>query len=143
MILYIDTSALVKRYINETGSVEVSRLFDLAELVGTVVLARVEMAAALARAVRQKWIEATDAESAWQDFGEHWLSFTRLTVTLALVDRASRLAWEHGLRGYDAMHLSAALIWRESLDTPVTLATYDRDLWRAAQNSGLTVWPEG
>ena len=143
MILYIDTSALVKRYINETGSVEVSRLFDLAELVGTVVLARVEMAAALARAVRQKWIKATDAESVMRDFSDQWLSFTRLTVTLALVDRASRLAWEHGLRGYDAMHLSAALIWRESLDTPITLATYDRDLWRAAQNSGLTVWPEG
>lgn len=142
MILYLDTSALVKRYVMEASSPEVLALIAQADTVGSVVLTRVEMAATLAKAVRQKWIERSEAESAWEDFLEHWLSFARLSVTLASLERASRLAWEHGLRGYDAMHFSAALIWQEALETPITLATFDRELWLAAEKTGMTVWPQ-
>jgi hypothetical protein len=40
------------------------------------------------------------------------------------------------------MHFSSALTWQDALDMPVTLATYDRELWVAAQNTGMEVWPE-
>jgi predicted nucleic acid-binding protein len=143
LILYLDTSAIVKRYVIETSSKEVIALIEEADAVGSVVLTRVEMAATLAKAVRQNWLERNDAESAWQDFLEHWFSFTRLNVTPVILERASRLAWEHGLRGYDAMHFAAALIWQETLENPITLATFDRELWLAAQKTGLAVWPEG
>lgn len=143
MILYIDTSALVKRYVAETESNEVNALIEQAETVGSVMLTRVEMASALAKAVRMNWVENEDAENAWQDFLLHWQSFARLSVTPALVERAARLAWEYGLRGYDATHFAAALLWQETLEMPVTLATYDRELWLAGQKAGLTVWPAG
>lgn len=55
---------------------------------------------------------------------------------------ADHLAWEHGLRGYDAVHLAAALPWHEALGESVTVATYDKQLWQAAQSTGLVVWPE-
>ena len=143
MILYIDTSALVKRYVAETGSNEVNALIEQAETVGSVMLTRVEMASALAKAVRMNWVENEDAENAWQDFLLHWQSFARLSVTPALVERAARLAWEYGLRGYDATHFAAALLWQETFEMPVTLATYDRELWLAGQKAGLTIWPAG
>ena len=143
MILYLDTSALVKRYVVETSSQEVIALIEQAEIVGAVVLTRVEMAATLAKAVRQGWVEQKDAEVAWHDFLEHWLSFARLSITATTIERASRLAWEHGLRGYDALHFAAALTWQEILETPVTLATFDRELWLASQNTGMAVWPQG
>jgi hypothetical protein len=100
------------------------------------------MAATLAKAVRQHWVARNEAESAWEDFLEHWLSFTRLAVTQAALERASRLTWEHGLRGYDALHFSVALIWQDTLETPITLATFDRELWQAAQNERMAVWPQ-
>jgi len=143
MILYLDTSALVKRYVMETGSKEVNILIEQAETVGSAMLTRVEMASALAKAVRMNWVEAQDAENAWQDFLAHWQSFARLSVTPVLVERASRLAWEYGLRGYDATHFAAALLWQETLEMPITLATYDRELWLAANKAGMAVWPEG
>ena len=143
MILYLDTSVLVKRYVRETGSKEVVALIKRADTVGAVVLTQVEMAATLAKAARQEWVERKEAESAWQDFLEHWLSFTRLALTPATLERASRLAWEHGLRGYDALHFSAALTWQDTLETPVTMATFDRELWLAAQKRDMMVWPEG
>ena len=143
MILYLDTSALIKRYVVEAGSNEVVALIEQAETVSSVLLTRVEMAAGLSRAARMNWVDSGDAESAWQDFLAHWQSFTRLSVTTALAERAGRLAWEYGLRGYDATHLAAALLWQETLEMPVTLATYDRELWLAGQKAGLAVWPAG
>jgi hypothetical protein len=59
-----------------------------------------------------------------------------------LVTLAESLAWEHKLRGYDSVHLAAAQIWREKLEHPVTLATFDQDLWEAAPKAGLEAWPE-
>ena len=59
-----------------------------------------------------------------------------------LVSRAATLAWEHGLRGYDAVHLAAALFWQDVLGDPVTLASYDRQLWDAAKVTDLVAWPE-
>ena len=143
MILYLDTSALVKRYVMESGSAEVNALIEHADTVGSVLLTRVEMASALAKAVRMNWVEARDAENAWQDFLSQWQTFTRLSVTPALVERASRLAWEHGLRGYDATHFAAVLSWQETLEMPITLVTFDRELWLAGQKNGLVVWPDG
>ena len=143
MILYLDTSALIKRYVMEPGSMEVITLMEQADTVGSSLLTRVEMASALAKAVRLNWVESKDAENAWQDFLSHWQSFVRLSVTAALMERASRLAWENGLRGYDATHFAAALIWQETLEMPVTLATYDRELWLAAKRAEMAVWPEG
>ena len=142
MILYLDTSALVKRYVMEAGSKEVMALIEQADSVGSAVLTQVEMASALAKAVRLNWVEAIHAEIAWQDFLSHWQSITRLSVTPGLVERAARLAWQYGLRGYDATHFAAALIWQELLEIPVTLATFDRDLWQVAKKAGMAVWPE-
>ena len=51
--------------------------------------------------------------------------------------KASRIAFEYELRGYDSLHLAAAFLWQEALATPVTLATFDRELWLAARDVGL------
>ncbi len=141
MILYLDTSALVKRYVIEARSEEVVKLIDEAELAGSIVLTKVEMAAAFSKAVRQNWITRPDVDSVWQVFINHWPSFTKLTVTPRVLDRATQLAWEPGLRGYDALHLAAALNWQETIGTPLTFATFDHDLWMAAQKAGIVVWP--
>jgi uncharacterized protein len=54
--------------------------------------------------------------------------------------RADDLAC-YGLRGFDAIHLACALIYREGLGEAVTLATYDRRLWQAGQSEGLQALP--
>jgi len=142
VILYVDTSALVKRYVREARSDEVVALIEEAEAVGSTVLAQVEMASTFAKAVRQGWVEQKSAQRAWHDFLGHWTSFTRLVISAGVLERASSLAWEHGLRGYDAVHFASALIWQEAVAASVQLATFDRDLWTAAKNAGVEVWPQ-
>ena len=65
----------------------------------------------------------------------------RIQVTDHLVAHADTLAWKRNLRGYDAVHLAAALIWQESLGESVTFATFDQSLCAAAEQEGLIPFP--
>ena len=141
-ILYLDTSALVKQYVLEAGSKDVQKLIRSADHSGTSLITRAEMASAMARAVRRKLLVSTEAEVAWNEFLTDWSSLSRLSVSRQIADRASTLAWEYTLRGYDAMHLASAVLWQETLETQITVATFDRELWSAAEQMGLTVWPD-
>lgn len=142
MIIYIDTSALVKRFVEETGTNEVNQLISSADIVGSSLLTQVEVLSAIGKASRMRWINKASAEIAMQDFLIQWEYFTRLYITPPLIARSARLAWELGLRGYDATHLASALNWQETLETNVILATYDKELWTAALKSGLKIWPD-
>ncbi|HKZ83802.1 MAG TPA: type II toxin-antitoxin system VapC family toxin [Anaerolineae bacterium] len=142
MILYLDTSALVKQLVTEVGSSTVDRFVATAQTVGTSIITRAEVAAALAKVVRVGGLRRDEASTTLASFRSHWSTLVRLQVTEALIAKADALAWEHNLRGYDAVHLASALFWQESLGEPVTLATLDVQLWRAGLPVGLSVWPE-
>jgi uncharacterized protein len=141
-IIYLDTSALLKIYVQELRSDEVRNLVDAAEGVGTSILTYPEMAAAMARATRMQLILDNAARTAWNTFVNDWTDFTRLKISNPLIERATTLAWDFGLRGYDAMHLSAALTWQDALEERILLATFNRLLWSAGMRVGILVWPE-
>lgn len=140
-IVYLDASALVKRFVAETGSAEVGLLIQEAQLAGTSLISRAEIAAAFARVVRMGLQSRQEMAGVLQTFRKNWPDLLRLGLTEAVVARADTLAWEHGLRGYDAVHLATALSWEEAIGEPVVLATFDRELWQAGRAAGLVVWP--
>ncbi len=142
MIVYLDASAMVKLYVEEPGSLEVAELVEGASVVGTALITRAEVSAAMARAARRQVITVEEAEAILQGFRRQWEQVHRLQVTENIVERAAGLAWRFGLRGYDAVHLACAVFWREMIEEPVVLATYDRELWEAARQSGMEAWPE-
>ena len=142
MIAYLDASVLVKRYVAEAGSAEVIELIGQAEAVGTVVISRAEVAAALAKAARIQVLPRDEAGSALKVFNRDWENLVRLQMTEGLVSRAASLAWDYGLRGYDAVHLASALFWQDMLGAAITVASYDRQLWEAVKANGLIAWPE-
>jgi predicted nucleic acid-binding protein len=141
-ILYLDASALVKRYIAERGSSQVAEAIAEAEVVGTSLISRAEVAAALAKAVRTGTLTQEGAASALQVFRSEWPTLVRVQATEMVVTRADSLAWEQGLRGYDAVHLASALLWQEGLGEPVTMAVFDLRLWEAAKERGLVPFPD-
>lgn len=142
MILYADTSALVKRYVQEAGTEAVLAYFAGFEMIATATVTQVEMAAALAKAWRQGWLDGAAAQGAWQDFLHHWPAYVRLPASSPVLERAARLTWKHGLRAYDALHLACALTWQESAAEATVFACFDRRLRQAAEAEGLSVWPE-
>ena len=142
MTAYLDASALVKRYIVERGSRETIALTADSDMTATSIVSRAEVAAAFAKAVRAGLVKDEVARNAQRRFAEDWPDLARVPVTEALVERAERLSWEHGLRGYDAVQLASALTWQESVGQEIVLATFDQQLWETAKRSGLKAWPD-
>jgi predicted nucleic acid-binding protein len=141
LIYYLDSSALVKQYLDERGSQHVALLLEEAAALGTIVLTRTEVVAALSKAIRVGVLSETDASEARRNFEADWPDLVRLAASEAVASRAAELAWAHGLRGYDALHLAAARAWADLMDEPTGFATYDRRLWTAARQEELTPWP--
>jgi predicted nucleic acid-binding protein len=143
MNLYADTSALIKKYVREAGSEQVIAHFNQYPIIGTAALTQAEMASAMSKAVRLGWVNEPEISIAWQDFLSHWPAFIRVPVSAGIVERAASIAWHHGLRAYDSVHLASALAWKDVTGDQVIFACYDRNLLKAARQEGLQVWPEG
>ncbi len=143
MIAYLDASALVKRYVREAGSREVVSLFGRAVVLGSSLVTRAEVAAAIARASRLRMLARAEAEAAFDEFHSHWPSFVRLRVDEATVSEAEALARQHALTGIDSIHLATALTWQSALGEQVVVVTFDNSLRAGALATGLGVWPEG
>ena len=142
MSVYVDASALVKRYVTEAGSADVVALTNGAAAVATALVTRVEVAAVFARAVRVGVLDDVSGRRAQRRFSREWPDFMRIPVTETLIALAETLAWAHGLRGYDAVQLASALNWQDALGQEIVLATFDRQLWEAASHAGVRAWPD-
>jgi uncharacterized protein len=143
---FVDSSALVKRYVQEDGTNWVRRL-TRRSAGNPIYLARitaVEVTAAVARRRKGKTLTSTKASSILHRFRQHLAGrYTVIELTPALFNDAMRLANSHTLRAYDAVQLAAALeILRQRHEAgrgPVTLISADTALNTAATAEGMTV----
>jgi uncharacterized protein len=141
MILYADTSALVKLHVYETGSAHVRIWSDQASCLVTSLVTYVESRAAFARLHRLGGLSTGALREVVTRFEHDWSRYEILGVDEALTRRAGALAERHGLRGYDAIQLVTALEARPRVGTLV-FACFDDRLNRAAVREGLALPPE-
>lgn len=141
MIVYFDTSALVKRYIAEADSSAVLALWQNAWLAGSSQLLFAEMLATFARKRREQPAAIALIESAQQTFRSDWETFYRVPINDELNQRVETLLTTHALRGADAVHLASALFLRDLAQDEVTFACADFALVNAARSEGLTIAP--
>jgi predicted nucleic acid-binding protein len=142
MNLYVDTSALIKKYVKEPGSDQVVSFFRQFPIVGTASLTQAEIASAMSKAARLGWVDESEISIAWKDFLTHWSAYSRLPVSSGIIEKAATLCWRHSLRAYDAIHLASALSWNDLSGGEVIFACYDKSLKEAAKREGMQVWPE-
>lgn len=137
MILYLDTSSLVKLYVEETASADVAGWVGSAEVTATSLIAYAEARAAFSRRFREHAYIAKDYERLVSQFESDWQDFMTIHVTGELVRRAGDYAEKHGLRGFDAVHLASAVTLCEKLVSPVTFSCHDIRLQYASQREKL------
>ncbi len=132
MITYIDTSTLLKLIIEEDGSARALTIWGGADVVASVNLIMVESRAALAAAHRVRRLTRTQLRSAVAELEALVSDLHVVPVTDELVVSASELAGDEGLRGYDAVHLAAAVLIEATV-----LSSADSALCAAAARRGL------
>lgn len=129
MIVYFETSALIKLLVEEEHSEECALIWDAADARMTSRLTYPEARAALAAAARAGRFTRGGLETVKRELNRRLDEMTTVEVGPDVATRAGDLAETHALRGYDALHLASALI-AETDD--VVMATWDDDLIRAA-----------
>ncbi|TXF10348.1 type II toxin-antitoxin system VapC family toxin [Pelomicrobium methylotrophicum] len=137
MILYLDTSALVRSYIEEEGHAVIVAALHRAQQTATHLIAYAETRAALARIERMQRIGKKELAKVRNAFESDWRAMLHILPTEALVRRAGDLADQFGLRGYDSVHLAAAESLAIDLRYPIHFASFDGALNTAADTLGL------
>lgn len=137
MILYLDTSSLVKLYVLEPHASLVRKWTEEAEIVATCRVAYPETMSAINRRFRQGDLAEKEYELLISKFSREWGHF--VAVDFDEVE-AGRLVKLYGLRGFDAVHLSSAKLLRGSQDNfSLSFSSFDEKLNESASAEGFTV----
>ena len=141
MILYLDTSALVKRYFKEPNSNEVvSRWTEATEII-TSSVPYAEASASFYRKKREAQLKDNLIRKIVDLFRSDWDSFIRVEVSDELNEYIDRAVVKHPLRGFDAIHLASAMIMQERLHDAFLFVCFDQRLVQAAQTEGIETFP--
>ena len=141
MILYLDTSALVKLYVRERGSARLRGLIGKAQALATSVVAYAEARAAFARLRRSGLSRAAMHQRRLQQLDQDWDAWMRVELAPDVVRSAGDLADTYALRGFDAIHLASALWLKARTAEAVDFAAWDLRLGTAASKAGFQVFP--
>jgi predicted nucleic acid-binding protein len=139
MIVYLDTSALVKLYVDELNSDAVRQYVEQAELIATCPLTYVEARATIARKVREGEFTRRVQERLVTALDGDWEQYLIVDVSAALCRFAGDLAETHPLRGGDAIQLASALTTDSEAQGEVLFLCFDERLRTAAEAEGLFV----
>jgi uncharacterized protein len=139
VILYLDTSSLVKLYVEEAGSDSVRRLVAGADRIAVSIVAYPEAHSAFARRRRERGLTPAGLRSAKTALERDWSRTVRLAVTEDVYRAAASLAERHALKALDSIHLASFLSLRRRLPRGgAAFSSFDRRLKRAALNAR---WP--
>lgn len=137
MILYLDTSALVKLYVAEEGSGSVAEQVKMADIVATSRVAYVEANAGIARKHREGEFARADYARLLKTFEVDWENYFVIEMTADVARLGGELVQRHPLRGFDAIHLASALLLKRKTKMNVAFSCFDERLAQAAQAERL------
>jgi uncharacterized protein len=133
--LYLDTSSLVKLYVDEVGSRDVREAVAEAAVVATSIVAYPETRAALARLRRSGDLKAARFSAAKRDFEAQWPACWTLEVRAPVSREAGEFAERYALRGFDALHLASfAEIARRAGSAETRFSSFDDRLNKASRD---------
>jgi len=150
-MLYLDSSVLVKRYVQEAGSSLINSRFECGEVIYTSMLTFAEVHSALGRMYRDKQLSENEKKKLVNEFTNDWLfSLTVLDVSTSTMTALPRLCELYSLKASNAVQLSAAL-WlknnnRLRAKSPgaglgtLEFGVSDRQLAEAALRSGFKIF---
>ncbi len=139
MIVFFDSSALAKIYLDEPDKTSAIRSFKVANVRVASRLAWVETLSAFALRVRIGASSSSEADIALKAFARLWQTISVVEVSAEIVTLAGDYVSLLGLRAYDSVQLASAMSLQSAMKQSVVFATFDKKLRSAASASGLTV----
>lgn len=143
---FLDTSALVKRYVPEIGSDWILSITDPATSNDLAIsqITWVEVHSAFARRLRDGSLSADRFDLILQKVREDFENeYQIVDVDRTLIETAGELVLRHPLRAYDSVQLASALRVQSMLisvqNTQLIFVSADNRLLNIAQSEGLAI----
>jgi uncharacterized protein len=137
---YLDASAWVKRYVQESGAAWIAALFAREITFACASLGFIEALATLARKRRAGAVDEMRFGETLRELEGDWEGFTEVSLDGDVRMIAVAVALQHALRGADTVHLASAMsLRRNAAHDEVVIVTSDGDMKAAALAEGSTV----
>lgn len=137
MMLYLDTSSLIKLYVKEQGSDEVKSFATKASTIITSIVTYAESRAAFAKQYRKGELSEEDYQDTKASFETDWKNYLIIALGEEIVKHAGDLTEKHGLRGFDAIHLASYLLIKRRIKSEIHFSSFDDQLNKAATKESL------
>lgn len=138
-MIYLDSSALIKKYVAEKGTREVREFFASGEMLWTSKISQAEVWSAFARRRRGGDLTASQYRRIVKSFERDWKAFAVVEVSDEVMGMIRRIVERHPLRAFDAIQLASALWTRQNLGEPIVFVGADEGLLKAAEAVALRV----
>ena len=109
MILFFDTSALIKRYIEEAGSQNVDKLFNISSQIIVSPVTKIEVYSSLKRLLVTNLISDEDYETVKNNIDYDFRYFTVVSLNEKVEKEAIKLIERHQLKALDSIQLASCL----------------------------------
>ena len=140
MIVYFDSSSIVKWFFDEPCAEIARSVKDEADMSFTSLISYPEVLSAFRRAWTEKRCSKSNMEIVQSEFLRIWRDFRWIKTNEILILNTRELIFRHGLRGYDAVHLASSLLLKEeSHGMDIFFSCFDRHLNKAAKKEGLMI----
>lgn len=136
-MIYLDTSALVKKYVREPGTGLMRQLLERVTHSFTSKIAYAEIQTALARRYREGDLSRDRLDKIVRSFEQDWQALTQVEVSSEILANTRHLVRRYPLRGADVIHLSSALWVAKALKHPLQFISSDDRLLDAAARERL------
>ncbi len=139
MIVYLDTSSLVKLYVYEIDSEKIKGIANKAAVISTSKIAYAEARSAFARKQKEGGFPKSALRKIVEDFNKDWESYFLIEITDGLIRFAGDIAEKYLLRGFDSIHLASAVNLRNKINSDIYFSSHDTRLNQAAEKEGMSV----
>ncbi len=116
MNFYFDTSALIKKYIDEIGSDKVDNLMEQADNVFVSVITEIETFSTFKRLLIEKVISLNDYKILKEEFNTDYQYYNQINFDMDIANNAKMLIEKYQLKTFDSIQLGTALYVKDEID---------------------------
>lgn len=136
MNIYFDTSALIKKYIEENGSQNVDKLFLSADQVLVSAISEIESISTLKRLLVEKEISDNDFNLIKNEIKTDFSFFSTIELDSDVIETSIGIIEKYKLKSLDSIQLGSALCNKDQIEFFISC---DTKLLKAAQKEGFKI----